>query len=609
MASVTIATGLAHSSAVQLGTSSKTHIHYMTVDSLNKLLVDNIPDGAKITKATLKVVCRYTLPNAILDSVYANITLYAKFCNEGNYSSGTTLLTVDKIAEDNNGTYTADITAHINPNSRLCSTQYNCFYVYSTTSNVMVRNYYCPNIDLIVEYEMITHKITTEASPAEGGTVEGGGTYNLYSTATLIATPASGYKFVEWSGGVTTPTINVRVTADVTITAYFEKNSYTVTFKNYDDTVISTQTVTGGGSATAPANPTRNHDASYHYVFAGWDKSFSNITADTVIKATYNAVAHSYTFTPTAEGRRKHICTCGYSYIERAYDIGYENLFSFADWAETGCAKGSGSGSGSVAYSITNGTVTLSGSGDFYTAYGGGSGYYQIPVTAGVEYIFRYDVTSTGGKQAFVFFYNDSGNGITGAIHNGVAQSAPHIGKYDGSHIVFTVPNGCTKVGIRVGITGTAEATYSNIAIYKTSLAAALNEITNRQYRKVFFIGEAVGTLYTPVREGYTFKGWYLGENGTGSQVTASGKLSESTTVYALWLLEAINNILVNKARPKEIYFDENNIVFVVDGDIPTLEASLYDTVNGHHIKVQNTAPSGMTKCKTVYRDLVKVYG
>ena len=541
MASVTIATGLAHSGAVQLGTSSKTHIHYMTVDSLNKLLLDNIPDGAKITKVTLKVVCRYTLPNAILDSVYANITLYAKFCNEGNYGSGTTLLTVDKIADDNNGTYTADITNHINLTSHLCATQYNCFYVYSTTSNVMVRNYYCPNIDLIVEYD--------------------------------------------------------------------EPKSYTVTFKNYDDTVISTQAVTGGGSATAPENPTRNHDASYHYVFAGWDKSFSNITADTDIKATYNAVAHSYTFTPTDEGRRKHICTCGYSYIERAYDIGYENLFSFADWAETDCAKGSGSGSGSVAYSITNGTVTLSGSGDFYTAYGGGSGYYQIPVTAGAEYIFRYDVTSTGGKQAFVFFYNDSGNGITGAIHNGVAQSAPHIGKYDGSHIVFTVPDGCTKVGIRVGITGTAEATYSNIAIYKTSLEAALNEITNRQYRKVFFIGEAVGTLYTPVREGYSFKGWFLGENGTGSQVTASVKLSESTTVYALWLLEAINNILVNKVKPKEIYFDENNIVFVVDGDIPTLEASLYDTVDGYHIKVQNTAPSGMTKCKTVYRALVKVYG
>lgn len=252
-----------------------------------------------------------------------------------------------------------------------------------------------------------------------------------------------------------------------------------------------------------------------------------NHTASWQIKLEWTPHTHSYTTALTAEGRKKHTCHCGHSYTERAYDVNFDNLFSFADWAESSCAKGAGSGSGMLTYNITDGTITLSGSGDFYTAYNGSGNYYCVPVTAGEEYIFRYDSVSSGGKQAFVFFYDDSGNGITGAIHNGVAQSAPHIGKYDGSHIVFTVPNGCTKVGIRVGITGTAEATYSNIAIYKTSVG----DIANRQYRMAFFSGEAK-ELYTPVRDGYKFQGWYTAD---GVQIVSTSSLTESTVVYSAW--------------------------------------------------------------------------
>ncbi|MBQ4529223.1 MAG: InlB B-repeat-containing protein, partial [Lachnospiraceae bacterium] len=58
--------------------------------------------------------------------------------------------------------------------------------------------------------------------------------------------------------------------------------SYTVTFKDYDEKVLSTQTVFKGESAKAPENPTRTG-----YAFTGWDKDYSKITADTVITAQY----------------------------------------------------------------------------------------------------------------------------------------------------------------------------------------------------------------------------------------------------------------------------------------------------------------------------------
>lgn len=59
-------------------------------------------------------------------------------------------------------------------------------------------------------------------------------------------------------------------------------DKYTVTFKDFDGTVLNTQTVEKGKGATAPATPKREN-----FKFAGWDKSFDNITADLTVTATY----------------------------------------------------------------------------------------------------------------------------------------------------------------------------------------------------------------------------------------------------------------------------------------------------------------------------------
>ncbi|MCL1810884.1 MAG: CehA/McbA family metallohydrolase [Methanomassiliicoccaceae archaeon] len=59
-------------------------------------------------------------------------------------------------------------------------------------------------------------------------------------------------------------------------------NTYTVTFKDWDGTILKTQTVEEGSNATAPANPSRAG-----YTFAGWDRTFSNVTGDLTVNARY----------------------------------------------------------------------------------------------------------------------------------------------------------------------------------------------------------------------------------------------------------------------------------------------------------------------------------
>ncbi len=78
---------------------------------------------------------------------------------------------------------------------------------------------------------------------------------------------------------------------------YYEPYMYTVTFVDWDNTVLKTETLAIGSKATAPEDPTREGTIQYTYVFAGWDKDFSYVESDMIVKALYNEIANEYTVT------------------------------------------------------------------------------------------------------------------------------------------------------------------------------------------------------------------------------------------------------------------------------------------------------------------------
>ena len=94
-----------------------------------------------------------------------------------------------------------------------------------------------------------------------------------------------GYRFDKWDK---TDDELKNITADLTVKAEYVKQ-FTVKFVNEDGTtVLKEEKVDINGSATAPANPTREG-----YNFTGWDKTaeeLSNITADLEVKATYEEI-------------------------------------------------------------------------------------------------------------------------------------------------------------------------------------------------------------------------------------------------------------------------------------------------------------------------------
>ena len=62
-------------------------------------------------------------------------------------------------------------------------------------------------------------------------------------------------------------------------------STYTVTFKDWNGTILKQETVNEGENATAPADPNRSG-----FNFSGWYKSYTNITSDLVVNATYTQI-------------------------------------------------------------------------------------------------------------------------------------------------------------------------------------------------------------------------------------------------------------------------------------------------------------------------------
>ncbi|MCQ2225101.1 MAG: hypothetical protein MJZ14_05170 [Paludibacteraceae bacterium] len=69
----------------------------------------------------------------------------------------------------------------------------------------------------------VTYQVTLTSSPAAGGTVTGGGSYEQGETVTLKANPSDGYVFDKWSDDVITNPRMITVTGDERLTASFEK--------------------------------------------------------------------------------------------------------------------------------------------------------------------------------------------------------------------------------------------------------------------------------------------------------------------------------------------------------------------------------------------------
>lgn len=110
--------------------------------------------------------------------------------------------------------------------------------------------------------------------------------YEAAATAPDIArlSPPEGMHFAKWDKDFS------KVTEDIEVSAVYEINVYTVTFKK-GETTITTRRVEHGSAATPP----NVYDTATEK-FVGWDKSFDNVTSDLIVNAKLEKRKYTLTF-------------------------------------------------------------------------------------------------------------------------------------------------------------------------------------------------------------------------------------------------------------------------------------------------------------------------
>lgn len=148
-------------------------------------------------------------------------------------------------------------------------------------------------VTLYAKWSLVYYALTASATGTGSGTVSlnpSGGSYTNGTVVVVTAAPANGSEFTRWSDGETVNPRTYTVTNDMAVAAEFAIKTFTVTFKDYDETVLLSQVCGWGVDMPYPeADPSRE---GYH--FLGWTPT----PPDTVTRtATYyaNYQANPYT--------------------------------------------------------------------------------------------------------------------------------------------------------------------------------------------------------------------------------------------------------------------------------------------------------------------------
>ena len=220
---------------------------------------------------------------------------------------------------------------------------------------------------------------------------------------------------------------------------------HSVTFVDYDGTVLSAQSVAHGSAAIEPTAPEREG-----YAFIGWDKDFSNVTEDMTVTAQYSANSYSITYKINGE-----------EYTAQTYEFG----------AVVSAPE----------YTVPEGH-TFSG--------------WDIPETMPAENIVL-DAALT--VNSYTITYTINGAEYTAQTYEfGTAVSAPE----------YTVPEGHTFSGWDIPETMPAENLVLDAALTVNEYTVTYN-INGEIYAiQVYAYGEEVFAPAYDVPDHFTFSGW-----------------------------------------------------------------------------------------------------
>ena len=129
-----------------------------------------------------------------------------------------------------------------------------------------------------------------------------GNTVYCGDTLKLTATPAEHCHFLYWNDKELAISFDTIVEDNVNFKAFFAKDSFLITFKDYDETVLQSKKY-AYGETPACDEPSRKATAEYTYTFKGWTPSIENVSGEATYVAEYDSTANPYNFITVVDGK------------------------------------------------------------------------------------------------------------------------------------------------------------------------------------------------------------------------------------------------------------------------------------------------------------------
>ena len=324
---------------------------------------------------------------------------------------------------------------------------------------------------------------------------------------TAISAPANptktGYTFTGWS-----PAVPAKMPAEnITLTALWQVNQYTITLKDVDDNTYQTITKNYGENVGTVADPTRTG-----YTFTGWSETIpATMPAENkTITASWTANTRTVTFNAN-EG------TCSETSRQVTYDSTYGALptptrtgYTFDGWylndaAVTGSTKVATDANHTLTARWTPKNYTIS-----YSLYSGS--------------VATANPTSYTVESPEITLNNPTRTGYTFTGWTGSNGTTPQTS--------VTILTGSTK-------NRTYTANWTPITYNITYVLNGNDDetVTNTDNPANYTVESEKITFADPERDGYTFGGWY-----TDSECTEDNKVTEipagstgDLTLYAKW--------------------------------------------------------------------------
>lgn len=510
-------------------------------------------EAAEYTSYTLKVA--YDLSNAA-NSGKAKFTIYYRNIKTSEESSATWDV-ADMKDESKQGT---DLTASYTLPENCWP--YKIYFLFGDhgirTAEIKINGFYLNDVKIIsgswtldpgwrsTHYR--TWTVTNDAGTAGTVSSEKNGSSAKVETGVTWNWPKPAISTISWDAPVTSALkveVPVGTTETNTVTSHTATAYDQYSVKWYDQGAInfklSEEPANNAAAMTLPDGISLNDNG-------------NSATIGVMNKAMTYVVAHanseSHTATLYLNAYYKSVYSGGSHQVDISnviYDLNLQNSFSYTNWANTATFPGT------MTHNKLNGTLTLTNTGSSGEQVTNNS-TYKIPVTAGETYVFSYYNGNATNTEMFVF---PNGETVVGEFKNiGSTQKGTVTGE-------ITIPQGKSYVTIRFDANTPGETSkISDIKFYKKSLREGVT-IVGRD-RLIAYAGETIESssetqsIPTASKPGYTFEGWYEGEDASGKKLEADTVITIDGKYYAKF----------TPVKNKALFYDYNGqLLYTVEGD------------------------------------------